>query len=371
MKYGSSKTNQFWYICPRYWDLKKNVSLTHEEVEKIKAKEGDVVIPPGAETIPAGKYIFEFTEDKYHIDKKTGQYKSQSPGFVNSKENAGSKYCIPCCFNSQNFAKDMQNNARQACGCPSITAHNQANPNSKNFECKGKELAFKASPVRRVRGKGTSKLEAEEGEGEEEELVMEADRAPSGNVAEEEGEGEGEGEGVPGEDEDDKSLLSAEPATLASQASLAKLSEAAAMVSRRTIGPKKEFIILGPERNAELPEGVYGYLLPQLQAFFSQSIKTCTLNEKSTILKPGVSCLLQKGVQTGVNTGENNKSQSFIGSIADIYSKYIEQLTGTYTKVSITEMKKIIIDAVDIDTFMTYQNGTLINTFNYKQKSNR
>ena len=367
MKYGSSKTNQFWYICPRYWDLKKNVSLTHEEVEKIKAKEGDVVIPPGAETIPAGKYIFEFTEDKYHIDKKTGQYKSQSPGFVNSKENAGSKYCIPCCFNSQNFAKDMQNNARQACGCPSITAHNQANPNSKNFECKGKELAFKASPVRRVRGKGTSKLEAQEEEGEEEELVMEADRVPSGIVADEEG--EGEGEGVPSEDEDDKSLLSAEPATPASQASLAKLSEAAAMVSRRTIGPKKEFIILGPERNAELPEGVYGYLLPQLQAFFSQSIKTCTLNEKSTILKPGVSCLLQKGVQTGVNTGENNKSQSFIGSIADIYSKYIEQLTGTYTKVSINEMKKIIIDAVDIDTFMTYQNGTLINTFNYKQKT--
>ena len=363
MKYGSSKTNQFWYICPRYWDLKKNVSLTHEEVEKIKAKEGDVVIPPGAETIPAGKYIFEFTEDKYHIDKKTGQYKSQSPGFVNSKENAGSKYCIPCCFNSQNFAKDMQNNARQACGCPSITAHNQANPNSKNFECKGKELAFKAPPVRRVRGKGTSKLEAEEEEGDEEQLAMEADRAPSGNVAEE-GEGEGQGEGGPAQDEE--SLFSAEPAT---PVSLANLSEAAAMISRRTVGPKKEFIILGPERSAELPEGVYGYLLPQLQAFFSQSIKTCTLNEKSTILKPGVSCLLQKGVQTGVNTGENNKNQSFIGSIADIYSKYMEQNTGTYSKVSITEMKKIIIDAIDIDTFMTYQNGTLINTFNYKHKS--
>ena len=101
MKYGSSKSKRFWYICPRYWDLKKNVSLTHEQVERIKAKEGDVVIPPGAETIPPGKYIFEFTEDKYHIDKKTGQYKSQSPGFVNSKENAGSKYCIPCCFNSE------------------------------------------------------------------------------------------------------------------------------------------------------------------------------------------------------------------------------------------------------------------------------
>ena len=84
-----------------------------------------------------------------------------------------------------------------------------------------------------------------------------------------------------------------------------------AVAKRRTTAPKKEFAILGPERNAELPEGVYGYLLPQLQAFFSQSMKTCTLVEKSTVLKPGVSCLLQKGIQTGIQTGENNKNQSF------------------------------------------------------------
>ena len=142
-------------------------------------------------------------------------------------------------------------------------------------------------------------------------------------------------------------------------------------MSRRTIGPKKDFVILGPERGSELPDGFYGYLLPQLQAFFSQSVKTCTLNEKSTILKPGVSCLLQKGVQTGEEKVYNNKNQSFIGAVADIYSKYIEETTGKVNKISISEMKKIIIDAIDIDTFMTYQNGTLVNTFNYKQKANK
>ena len=56
---------------------------------------------------------------------------------------------------------------------------------------------------------------------------------------------------------------------------------------------------MGPERHTELPDGVYGYLLPQLQAFFSQSVKSCVINEKSTLLKPGVSCLLQRGVQPG------------------------------------------------------------------------
>ena len=369
MKYGSSKSKQFWYICPRYWDLKKNVSLTHEEVEKIKAKEGDVVIPPGAETIPKGKYIFEFTEDKYHIDKKTGEYKSQSPGFVNSKENAGSKYCIPCCFNSQNFAKDMQNNARQACGCPSITVHNQRNPNTKSFECKGKDTAFKARPVRRIRGKGESDEGEEEEERTEEEgrpkLTSEAIRQSLARLTQEGEDVDVVEEGGPAEEQEPATPATTASATTASRFSL---SEAAATAMRRTVAAKKDFVILGPERSAELPDGVYGYLLPQLQAFFSQSMKTCTLNEKSTVLKNGVSCLLQKGVQTSARIGENNKNQSFIGSVADIYSKHIEDTTGKPNKISIPEMKKIILDAIDIDTFMTYQNGTLINIFNYKQK---
>ena len=81
--------------------------------------------------------------------------------------------------------------------------------------------------------------------------------------------------------------------------------------------------------------------------------------------------MLQKGIQTGIQTGENNKNQSFIGAIADIYSKYIEDTTGEYKKISILEMKKIIIESMDIDTFMTYQNGSLINIFNYKQKTKK
>ena len=402
MKYGSSKSKKYWYICPRYWDLKKNVSLTHEEVEKIKAKEGDVVIPPGADRIPPGKYIFEFTEDKYHIDKKTRQYKSQSPGFVDSKESAGSKYCIPCCFNTENFAKDKQNLARQSCGCPSITVHNQKNPNTKSFECKGKEEAFKSRPVRRIRAKGQTEgeeLESEELEAEGEEVESQAPETPQAPIT---------GSKLKSEqirkalskltlagkdldvlsDEEPESLSQLTP-TLSGPPPNIPL-PSIPVLSKKTPSQKKELVILGPERNTELPDGVYGYLLPQLQAFFSQSVKTCSLNEKSSILKPGVSCLLQKGVQSGeiknvemrpfettkgiiqIETFSYfNKNQSFLGAIADIYSSYLEQTTGQTIKLSISEIKKIIISAIDIDTFMTYQNGTLINTFNYKEKLNK
>ena len=32
IKYGSDPNKQYWYICPRYWDLKNNTSLTEEEL---------------------------------------------------------------------------------------------------------------------------------------------------------------------------------------------------------------------------------------------------------------------------------------------------------------------------------------------------
>ena len=128
--------------------------------------------------------------------------------------------------------------------------------------------------------------------------------------------------------------------------------------------------------------------------FFTHSFKTCTINDRSTILKPNVSCLIQKGVQPGevknIRTYKSvnkkgytikkkefiyyNKSQSFIGAVADIYKKYIEHQRGPVAmpmkNISISKMKQIIVDALDIDAFMTYQNGSLIDTFSLKKYQN-
>ena len=140
MKYGSSESKKFWYICPRYWDMRRNVSLTQEQVDDIISKEGDVMIPNvGADgkkpkSIPKGKYIFEFNKD-------------QTPGFGYSKKNNGGKYCIPCCFDSDSFFRAKQNKSRQECGCPDIKPISERNPHHKNFECGGKEQAFKAPPL--------------------------------------------------------------------------------------------------------------------------------------------------------------------------------------------------------------------------------
>jgi hypothetical protein len=455
MKYGSSKSKNFWYICPRYWDLRRNVSLTNEEVEKLKERDGDIIIPPGAKSVPPGKYIFEF-KDKYHIDSSTGQYKNLSPGFIDSKESAGSEYCIPCCFSSENFIKDKQNLQRQACGCPSITAHNAQNPNSFNFECEGKEKAFLAGPVPRMRGKfGSLKplsmqvsepdfKKAKEEEQEEEPSRSEEEEEEEKEKEEEEAELEerqdaeakldqsisasspfpglkprltsvkkltslqrkeelekatkqGEDFSVIGEEDMDQSAREESTSTnieVVNENDTSDIESTATNEREKIL--EKEFVVMGPERNTELTDESYGYLLPQLQLFFTHSFKTCTINDRSTMLKPNVACLIQKGVQPGeiknIKTYKSvnkkgytikkrefiyyNKNQSFIGSIADIYKKYLEHMSGSslgikpIKKISISKMKQIIVNAIDIDSFMTYQNGSLIDTFSLKKYQN-
>jgi hypothetical protein len=106
--YGSDQSKQYHYICPRYWSLKHNTSLTEEEVRSGKYGK---VIPQKAKKVPPGASIFEFTDDKYHIDEK-GNYKQHYPGFL--KKDAHPKgLCVPCCFGQ--WDKPSQTARRQEC----------------------------------------------------------------------------------------------------------------------------------------------------------------------------------------------------------------------------------------------------------------
>lgn len=106
--YGSDPNKQYHYICPRYWSLKHNTSLTEEEV---KSGKYGAVIPQKAKKIPPGANIFEFTDDKYHVDEK-GNYKQHYPGFL--KKDAHPKgLCVPCCFGQ--WDKPSQLSRRQEC----------------------------------------------------------------------------------------------------------------------------------------------------------------------------------------------------------------------------------------------------------------
>lgn len=68
LKYGTNKSKEYYYICPRYWCFANNTSLSRKEVEDGKCGGLDAVIPINAKTIPPGKTIYEFSHPAEHID---------------------------------------------------------------------------------------------------------------------------------------------------------------------------------------------------------------------------------------------------------------------------------------------------------------
>ena len=108
VKYGSDPKNQYWYICPRYWSLKDNVSLT--EAEAKSGKYGDI-IPKDAKKVPPGGNVFEFTEDKYHKNDK-GEYVKHYPGFLEADKHPEGK-CMPCCYSR--WDSPQQKKRRDTC----------------------------------------------------------------------------------------------------------------------------------------------------------------------------------------------------------------------------------------------------------------
>ena len=111
LNYGSDPNNKFWYMCPRYWCLKTNKPMTQKQVENGEC--GGKIIPQKSKTkIPEGYYIYEFTDERQHVDSD-GNYIYYNPGFLDQSKSSA-KYGIPCCFKNPFGAK--QNQRRQELG---------------------------------------------------------------------------------------------------------------------------------------------------------------------------------------------------------------------------------------------------------------
>lgn len=109
--------------------------------------------------------------------------------------------------------------------------------------------------------------------------------------------------------------------------------------------------VKGPEK-FPLEPGRIGYLPIVIQRFLNTDNKTCQISSKNTNIKKNTPCLVRLGV-------EKDTKQSFIGAIAAIYA----DLLAKKAVPSINEMKTVLLDAFDIDRFMTLQNGNLTDTF--------
>ena len=109
LEHGSDPKNKLWYICPRYWCLLTNSSISDEDV---KAGKCGNVIPRGADAIPKGAYVYEFNNPRFHM--KDGTYAQHVPGFL-KKDKHPDGLCIPCCFGKEWDSND-QITRRKTCG---------------------------------------------------------------------------------------------------------------------------------------------------------------------------------------------------------------------------------------------------------------
>lgn len=231
--YGSDASKPYHYICPRYWSLKHNTSLTEEEV---KSGKYGAIIPQKAKKIPPGANIFEFTDDKYHVDEK-GNYKQHYPGFL--KKDAHPKgLCVPCCF--AQWDKPSQTTRRQECEAKKFEAV--------QIKTKSKAAAHAADAA----DASTDAVESTTGSAAA--ASSEEKPNPPQVVA----------------------SVSYEPV---------KLTEI------------KDERILSPEK-FPLENNRLGYLPTQLQKFLFTDNRNCQVSLKNAAIKKDTPCLIRRGVET-------------------------------------------------------------------------
>jgi hypothetical protein len=98
LEYGTDPNKKNWYICPKYWCLKTNTSITEDQV---KSGMCGKIIPENADTVPPGHYVYKFGDT------------FDSPGFLTKDNLHPDGYCLPCCF--KEWGKKQQKEMRNKC----------------------------------------------------------------------------------------------------------------------------------------------------------------------------------------------------------------------------------------------------------------
>lgn len=275
IKYSSGPdVEEVYYICPRYWCLKNQVSLSRKEVEEGACGGLDAVIdynkvPKTLEDLPPGKHIYEFYHPTQHDDQKN--YRPNYPGFIDKSKHENG-LCMPCCMkftkNKNTDELEVSNEQKKR-----VTSCASDYSNHYNIEDKPKDES-------RVLKKQTDDF-------------------------------------------------------IYKQESVSDLNA----------------------RFSKLNEGQLGYLPLKLQYLLKFDNTVCYKSSNEHLIKHNEPCILRWGV-------EDNEKQSFIAAITKIYNHV------NSTNFTLESMKQHICDLIDIDLFISLQNGNLVQVFKNSHKTN-
>ena len=296
-------SKKYYFTCPRYWCLKTNTMVTEKDI--LAGKCGPKVDKVEDAIIPRKAEVVPKDRFVYQFYDKDAP--DNYPGF--HKENLSDGTCIPCCYSkwSTTEMKKRRDVCQGKINKPPIT------------ESKHVPASVTEAKLGITETKQPSVAEAKLG-------ITDANT----NI----------------EDEFERSIKDIEG------------------------------YVKGPEKYP-LPKHRWGFLPISVQKFLHEVNSDCQISKTNMNLKPNHTCLLRHGV-------EKSPKQSFIACIAmtmfygqsylvpdpdkpgknkniPLIKKFLPKATTDVP--TIQEMKKIIIDAIDIDKFITYQNGDLIASF--------
>jgi hypothetical protein len=112
---------------------------------------------------------------------------------------------------------------------------------------------------------------------------------------------------------------------------------------------KDEDYIIAPDK-FPLDKGRWGYLPISIQNLLHYQGDRCQISKTNTNLRDNHPCLLRHGI-------ESNKNQSFLACLADVLNY------GKDTDLTVKQLKEKIVNAINIDNFIVYHNGNLVNNF--------
>ena len=407
IKYGSDANNPNYFICPRFWCIKTNKPIDPSEIIEEKNSKGEVVrryhptcgevISQDEKKIKPGAYIYEFFSPAEH--GTLTNYKKHVPGVQKASAHPEG-LCLPCCFSvgSQKIDLDLMNlifskfkssklTATQLLEPIGITiaeatkslspsklkntnegvllvkkvfsnrlpesvteteAYQLLNPYGINESDAATILANNYIAVLKFMVSGDKNIsqsikerirdleEKNETSTFEEKKRECIQKEETKKIKEPQSEGE-RGEGEEGEEEEEKEEDEDE---LLERVPLKKKED-------------KDDYIQGSEKFPMEPVGRWGRLPLSIQHFFKETDSPCQSNKTVTSIKPNQTCLLRHAV-------EKNSKQSFIACIADA------RFYGESKIQTIAEMKETIIKAINIDSYITYQNGNILTMFTPK-----
>ena len=128
------RSKQIYYICPKYWDISKEVSIRPDYIDNLTEQERNKILVP--KKLPAGtkgrtdKYILQRTGKYWNEATEIKYYKTMITDESRLLHPEG--YGLPCCFNISKQIKRGDDPEQETISKPSATYISKADPVEKD-----------------------------------------------------------------------------------------------------------------------------------------------------------------------------------------------------------------------------------------------